>query len=177
MLDARDEKIDVEYNSGYFIETINTKNGTRVDIIYDEDAENPFSTNTMVGKLVARTSHDMFSGEERSDIPYDYAMGDGALIAIPLTAWGEDYILDESEDSKENMDVMIYATPESIHEVFGTAGATKKQITKALEEELKQYCNWANNRVLAAHVWDIDGEDEGLSNGYNCVEDIRKEWQ
>ena len=177
MLDARDEKIKVIYDSSCFIETINTKNGTRVDIIRDEFSENPFRKNTTVGKLVARTSGDRFSEEARSDNPYNYAMGDGALIAIPLTAWGDDYHLDESADPDKNMDAVIYATPKSIHGIFGTNGATKKQITESLREELERYCNWANNRVYATNIWNIDGVNERNYNTYDSIEDIRKEWQ
>ena len=173
---ARDDAIRPNERDD-LIDSYDIKDGRRVDVFRDDQADNPFTSGRTLGRLVVDEDIDGFSDTTKSKDPYSYAMGNGAILAISVIPSETHYILDMDTDPKNTAKIVIYATTEDIQNVFGKTGASMKQIIKSLENDIKEYGMWENGDVLAAQIWDEDGLFGSTCSWYENEEDIKKEWK
>ena len=165
----RDSKIGPHHDDD-FIESYDTKDGGRIDIFHDYNAENPFIWEDTVG---------IIAEDLESDDQYEYAMGQGAILAIPLFKQygGDRYKLDRNTEPENTAQKTIYATAETIYKKYREGGATMKQIIECFEEEVDQYNKWIHGEMLGITMWDKDGNHDGTHCGYSSKEDIKLQWE
>ena len=174
-MELRDEKI-AEHNSDNIIESYDTKDGGRVDILKDRDSENPLDWDAM-SLIVGNSRSDRFSYSVKSDDPYSYAMNHGAIVALPVLECPSEYKLDRDPNSTRTPDAVIYLTPERIMTGNGEEGVTLDHIIKLLKGDLETYSAWAHGDVYMANVYDKNGKLVEEPNGFYKIEDIKEEWQ
>ena len=174
--DIRDEKIAPE-ESREILESYDMDDGGRVDILPDCSGENPFVACDTVGRLVRNTESDRFCDADESKDPYDYAMEQGALVAIHVSDCGNSIVLDRDPDQDRTPDAVIYATPQSISNIYGNDGAKKSQIIEAMECEIGEYSKWANGEMVGADIWNKDGNRVDSVSNYYSKEDIQAVWR
>ena len=172
--ELRDEKI-AEHNSDNIIESLERKDGGRVDILYDDDAQNPLKIDNM-SIIVANSRSDRFSDSAQSDDPHSYAMSHGAIIALPVLEYQSEYKLDRDQDSGITPDAVIYLTPERIRERMGEEGVTLDQMIKLLRNDLKVYSMWAYGGVYMINVYDRDGKFTRHCGEFYDKNTIEEDW-
>ena len=170
----RDEKI-AECNSDNIIESYDTNDGGRVDILYDSGNENPLEW--VMSKIVANETTDKFQDSVKSDDTYSYAMSHGAIVAMPVIEDGPEYKLDRAINSEKPSIATIYVTAKEIHSGFGDKGATIKETIDALEGDLQTYSSWTKGEIYMACIYDKYGESRAIHGGYYNKEDIKSEWK
>ena len=171
----RDEKIAVD-QGGTIVESYDTKNGGKVNIIYDIEPADPLTGQETIS-IVMNAQKYMDDRADTSDDPYSYAMNQGAIVAIRVVVDGDGFRSDRENESDNTPDAAIYVTPKNLHEWKGEEGASLDEIITLLEDQIERFSQWAKGEVYGACVWDKNGKFVESVYGYYCIDDIKEEWQ